>query len=265
MVEAKIGRQISLRKRAWYVVTRQSDFSDDAPLMWREYPSFPEEAFQASTEGCYYSTQITAARKSGRIVPQLPVVASPVNTFWDLGRGDMTAIWLHQRVGQENRFIRYYEASGEDLSHYVVWLQAQGMIYGKHYLPHDAEHKRMGTSPDTNRSLKEQLEVLVPGQRVDVVPRVSNLTAGIQATRNVFATCWFDEAGCGEGIKRLANYRKRWDKVRGCWMAEPEHNDDSHGADAFRQFGQLADSGEVFSVAQQRGSTFRRRGSAMAV
>jgi len=139
------------------------------------------------------------------------------------------------------------------------------VIFGKHYLPHDAEHKRMGTSPDTNRSLKEQLEALVPGQRVEAVQRVSNLTAGIQATRNVFAACWFDETGCGEGIKRLANYRKRWDCVRGCWMAEPEHNDDSHGADAFRQFGQLADAGEVFSVAQPRNGTFRRRGSAMAV
>lgn len=264
MVESKIFRTISLRKRAWYVVTRQADFSDDAPLMWREYPSFPEEAFQASTEGCYYSAQITAARKSGRIVPQLPVVAAQVNTFWDLGRGDMTAIWLHQRVGHENRFVRYYEASGEDLTHYVVWLQAQGVIYGTHYLPHDADHKRMGTSPDTNRSLKEQLEVLMPGQRVDVVPRVSNITAGIQATRNVFSACWFDETGCGEGIKRLAHYRKRWDRVRGCWMAEPEHNDDSHGADAFRQFGQLADSGDVFSVARSRVG-LNRRGSAMAV
>lgn len=265
MVEAKIRRPISLRKRAWYVVTRQADFSDDAPLMWREYPSYPGEAFQASTEGCYYSAQITAARKGGRIVPQLPVVAVPVNTFWDLGRGDMTTIWLHQRVGQENRFIRYYEASGEDLSHYAVWLQSQGVIFGKHYLPHDAEHKRMGTSPDTNRSLKEQLEDLLPGQLVDVVPRVSNLTAGIQATRNVFASCWFDEAGCGEGIKRLSNYRKRWDRVRGCWMEEHEHNDDCHGSDAFRQFGQLADGGEAFSVAKPGGGGFKRRGSAMAV
>ena len=262
-VEARIGRQISARKRAWYVVTRQSDFSDDAPLMWREYPSFPEEAFQASTEGCYYAVQMSAARKNGRVLPALPIAAVPVNSFWDLGRGDMSAIWLHQRVGPENRFLRYYEESGEDLTHYVTWLQSTGLLFGRHFLPHDAEHKRMGTSPDTNRSLKEQLEALMPGQRVETVPRVSNIGAGIQATRGAFSSCWFDEEGCEKGIKRLTNYRKQWNRVQGRWMEEPLHNDDSHGADAFRQFGQVVDAGETFAsgYGQRRGRT-RRSGMA---
>lgn len=269
-VEAKIGRVLAEGQRAWYVTTRRADFADEAPLMWQEYPSFPEEAFQVSTEGCYYATQLANARKQGRVLKTLPLEAAPVNTFWDIGRGDMTSIWCHQRVGPENRWIRYYEASGEDLSHYAQWLQKLGVSFGVHYLPHEADYRRMGETPDTNKTLKEMLERLMPGQRFEVVPRVSNIGAGIQATRNQFASCWFSEEGCEQGIKRLSNYRKQWDKTRGCWKEEPMHDDNSHGSDAFRQFGQVADAGAVFqtAVAIQRApglGLFKRRGGAMAV
>lgn len=246
-IEAEIGRRLTDGQRAWYVSTRRADFADEAPLMWQEYPSTPTEAFQVSTEGCYYATQLATARKEGRVLPRLPIEAAPVNTFWDIGRGDMTAIWLHQRVGPENRFIRYYEASGEDLAHYVEWLQKQGLPFGRHYLPHEAAYKRMGETPDTNHSLQEMLERLMPGQRFEVVPRVSSVQAGIQATRAQFASCWFSEEGCDQGLKRLTGYRKGWDKTRGCWRDEPVHDDHSHGSDAFRQFGQVVDAGERFA------------------
>lgn len=268
--EAKIGRALTEGRRAWYVMTRRNDFADEAPLMWQEYPSHPAEAFQVSTEGCYYATQLATARKQGRILKTLPIEAAPINTFWDIGRGDMTAIWCHQRVGPENRWLRYYEASGEDLSHYAQWLQKLGLPFGVHYLPHEADYRRMGETPDTNKTLKEMLERLMPGQRFEVVPRVSNIGAGIQATRNQFASCWFSEEGCEQGIKRLTNYRKQWDKTRGCWKEEPLHDDNSHGSDAFRQFGQVADAGAVFqtaiATARPPGTgLFKRRGSAMAV
>lgn len=260
-VESIIGRPISMRKRAWYVATRRSDFADEAPLMWQEYPSYPDEAFSVSMEGCYYATQIATARLQGRIVPSLPRVSAPVNTFWDIGKGDMTCVWFHQRVGPENRFIRYYEASGEDLDHYATCLQSTGYIFGTHYLPHEADHKRIGRDADHNQSIREMLEELLPGHKVEVVTRVTQLIAGIQATRRQFSTCLFDEQGCQQGIKRLAGYRKRWDRARGCWSDEAEHNDDSHGADAFRQFAQVADKGNTFVVAAAPNLSARRPAS----
>lgn len=268
-VEAAIGRDLGIGRRKWYVATMESDFGGDAPLMWQEYPSTPKEAFQVSTDGCYYAAQLALARKEGRVVHSIPLAAVPVNSFWDIGRGDMTTIWLHQRVGLENRFIRYYEASGEDLDHFAAWLQQQGLTYGRHYLPHDADHRRMGMNQDTSRTMREMLETLLPGQRFDIVPRVSNITAGIQATRNMFASCYFDETGCAQGLKRLGNYRKEWDKTRGCWRATPLHNENSHGADAFRQFGQEADAGNLFpgggstAMAARAGRSPRRRASGM--
>ncbi|MBP9803304.1 MAG: terminase [Candidatus Accumulibacter sp.] len=247
-VEGIIKREISPEKRAWYVATRRSDFADDAPLMWQEYPSYPDEAFAVSMDGCYYATQITTARLQGRMFDHLPKISAPVNSFWDIGKGDMTCIWLHQRVGPENRFIGYYEASGEDLDHYAAWLQGLGVVFGTHYLPHEADHKRIGKDPDHNQSIREMLGELLPGQNFETVPRVTQLQAGIQATRRQFSTCWFDSTACEQGIKRLTGYRKHWDKTRGCWSDNHEHNDDSHGADAFRQFGQTADRGDTFAV-----------------
>lgn len=267
-VEAKINRKLTAEQRAWYVATREADFHGEAPLMWQEYPSHPEEAFQVSTEGCYYSEQLTRARKEGRIVRALPILPIPVNTFWDLGRGDMTTIWTHQRSQMQDRFHHYYENSGEDLSHYAAYLQRfaqeKNIVYGVHYLPHDADYKRLGLSADTNKSIREMLEMLMPGHRFSVVPRISNLGAGIQATRGAFGSCWFDEEGTRQGVARLGNYRKRWNKSLGCWSDDDQSDDNAHGADAFRQFGQEVMNGNVFSGGGAS-TGFKRRGSPMAV
>lgn len=274
-VEGVIKRRLSVEQRAWYVATRRSDFADEAPLMWQEYPSFPAEAFKVSTEGCYYAGQLAKAREQGRVVEVLPVEAAPVWTFWDIGRGDMTTIWLMQKVGVQHRFIGYYEASGEELQHYVTELQGRGHVFAKHFLPHEADYKRIGKNADTNQSIKEMLEELWPGQSFEIVPRVTAINAGIQATRQAFASSWFDETACRDGLARLANYRKRWDKTRGCWSSDPLHDDNSHGSDAYRQFGQVLEAGEKFVQAyrvhdsgkvEKVAQRWRRqRGSGMAV
>lgn len=267
-VEGKIKRKLTDEQRAWYVATLESDFSGDQSLMWQEYPTFPEEAFQVSTEGCYYATQLSDARKAGRIVRGLPLVPVPINTFWDLGRGDMTAIWCHQYATMQDRFHYYYENTGEDLIHYVQELQRWGMekrvTWGTHYLPHEADYKRLGKDPDSNQTLKEMCEELWPGQRFEIVPRISNLQAGIQATRQAFPSAWFDEEGCAPGLKRVGNYRKKWNKVTGSWSDQELSDDNAHGADALRQWGQEKASGNVFANARSGGSTFKRRGSPMA-
>ena len=139
-----------------------------------------------------------------------------------------------------------------------------GYTYGIHFLPHDADYKRMGESPDTNRTIKEMLERLLPGQRFEIVPRVTILMNGIQATRASFPGVWFDEEGCAEGIKRLDNYRKKWYKATGAWADDPLHDDNSHGADAFRQWGQVVEAGHSFAVKAAGQKAFRRSGSPLA-
>lgn len=266
-VESRIGCELSARKRAWYVATREADFSGDPSKMWQEYPSYPDEAFSVSNEGCIYAEQMAKARIQQRITRTIPVLPVPVNTFWDIGRGDMTAIWFHQYATQQHRFVRFYEASGEDLIHYVTYLQRMmienGYSYGKHYIPHECDYKRIGERPDTNKSILEMLEALMPGQRFEVVPRVTAIQAGIESTRLAFAGACFDETNCSEGLRHLDNYKKRWNKTLGHWSSEPLHDVHSHAADAFRQWGQVVGANSN-PFAPMRQQPLRRR-SGMAV
>lgn len=241
-VEAEMSCVLSDRQRAWYVATRDSDFSGSKEKMWQEYPSTPNEAFKRSTEGCYYAPQMTAVRTSGRIlnIPETPV---PVDTFWDIGNSDGCGIWFMQQVGLEDRFIKYMEGHGLTLKDYMKMLQDTGYLFGKHFLPHDAGNKPLS---DTNKSVIEQLEALGM-KNIERVPRISDINTGIQLTRSHFASAWFDEKGCELGIRRLNNYKKKWDSRQGRFNeSAPEKNDgNSEGADAFRQWAQAKDAGLV--------------------
>ncbi|WRQ05504.1 major head protein [Ralstonia phage AhaGv] len=237
-IESKIGRTLDMEQRAWYVATRDADFKNNPERMWQEYPSTPDEAFQKSTEGCYFATQLARARLDRRICRVPFVEGVPVNTFWDIGNSDGTAVWFHQRIGPENRFIKFIEGWGETYSHFVREMQALGWIWGKHYLPHDASHERMREDEDSSKSPSESLARL--GLRnIEIVPRIPEKQFAIQAARDVFGTCWFDEEGCKEGIAHLEGYKRKWNKQTGSWGSEPVKEDgNSEAADAFMQFAQ---------------------------
>jgi hypothetical protein len=236
IVESKVGRPIDIEQRAWYCATRDEEFSGSGEKMWQEYPSTPQEAFQVSTEGKYYAVQIAAARKAGRIGVVPYVDGEPVNTFWDIGNSDGTAIWLHQRIGLQNRFIGFIEAWGEPYSYFAKEMQKKGYVWGEHYLPHDAEHQRQ--QGDVIAAPIDMLKNLSIGGKWVVVPRVEDINHGIQLTRNAFADCWFDETDCKDGIAHLENYSKSWNQNAGRWSDTPKHDIHSEAADAYRQYAQ---------------------------
>ena len=251
-LETTLKTKISAAQRAWWISTRDEEFGGQDERMWQEYPSTSKEAFQQSTEGTYYKMQLIAARKQKRIttVPYHPGL--PVNTFWDIGHGDGTAIWLHQRVGQRDNFIGFIEAWTEPYSYFVTEMQKTGYVWGTHYLPHDGNHIRQGE--DVNKSPKQMLEDLGL-RRVEIVQRVSELQHGIQATRNAFSTYWFDEVNCKEGIKHLELYRKAWNTQTQTWSDRPLKDGHTEAADALRQHAQgFIDHGPQKSIASVRGS-----------
>lgn len=246
-IEAEARVEIDAEQRAWYTATRDADFIGNEDNMKQEYPSTPKEAFEVSSEGCYYSIQLTQTRKQGRVL-RIPIVGVPVNTFWDIGNSDGTAIWFHQQVGMEDRFIGYYEAHGEDLTHYIKELQDRNLIWNKHFLPHDAGHVRLGTK---NESIQKQLTDLGLRNTV-IVPQTPSINTAIQLTRQHFPTCFFDEVECADGLKRLAGYKKKWNASTGRWHDEPLHDANSEGADAFRQFAQAKAGGLVTMIGSVR-------------
>lgn len=231
-IEQAMACKIDIQQRAWYVATRDSEFANRPERMWQEYPSTPAEAFQKSTEGTYYAKQLTAARKAKRIthVPHIPGI--PVNTFWDIGNSDGTAIWFHQRVGMKDHFIKFIEGWEEPYSHFVTEMQKTGWVWGRHYLPHDGAHVRQGQQE--NLSPQEMLERL--GLRnIEIVDRVTELQHGIQQTRDDFANYWFDEVECKAGLAHLQMYRKAWNQRLQCWADKPQKDGHTEAADALRQ------------------------------
>ena len=99
-----------------------------------EYDQEFECSFEAAIRGAYYGRAMAEAQRTGRIrgVPHDPNL--PVDTAWDLGIGDPTAIWFAQLAGPEIHLLDYYEAAGEGLDHYARLLQARaaerGYVYG---------------------------------------------------------------------------------------------------------------------------------------
>ncbi|MDB6178994.1 hypothetical protein PAF17_15995 [Paracoccus sp. Z330] len=236
-LEIEVDQPISMRQRAWYVLKMENDFSGDQQKMFQEMPSTPKEAWSRSTEGTYLTPQLDLARRQGRIgnVPYMPGL--PVHTFWDIGAGDGTGIWLMQQHGLASRFIRYIEDWGKGYSHYVNELRRTGFVFGQMYLPHDATQTRQ-LETKIGAPL-DMLQDLAPDWSWQIVPRVHDFQAGIEILRNRFSEAWIDEEGCKEGIQHLSLYRKKFNTRLGQFIDEPEKQDGhSEAADAIRQWAQ---------------------------
>ena len=236
-IEQECGIKIDILQRNWYIATRDNDFRGSSELMWQEYPSTPQEAFKKSKEGCWYTEQFIKVRREGRVC-SLPIRTDvPINTFWDIGNSDGTAIWFHQRVGMQDLFIDFEEGWGEPYEYFVKTMQAKGYLWGKHYLPHDGAHERQGQV--ANLSPQKMLQNL--GLKdVVIVPRAPELLPAINKTRDALMNdVWFDMDRCKKGLQHLENYTRKFNANAQTYTSEPVKSDGhSEASDAFRQFAQ---------------------------
>ena len=196
----------------------------------------PDEVYEAEFEcsfdtaalGSIYAKGLTKADEDGRITKVPYQTDIKVNTFWDLGMQDKTAIWFVQIKGSAFHIIDYYENSGESLEFYASVLDEKKYLYDTHYLPHDANVRELGTGVsrvETAQSL---------GMRTSIVPKLS-IDDGINAVRMLLSRCWFDHEKCKDGLDALRQYR--WAvSDKGEVKNRPEHSWCSHAADAFRYF-----------------------------
>jgi len=234
-LESKKGIKLTDGQRKWYTLIE----ADQGDEMKREYPSTPEEAFEQAIEGAYYANQLKDIYKDGRICEGLEN-ESEVNTAWDIGVGDSTAIWFYRRVGNEKHIIHYYENSGESLGHYIKYLEdvgeSNGWSYGKHWAPHDINNREFASKGKTRKELaKEGVEYggVTYSINFDVTPKLG-VDDGIEMARQLLPYCIFFEKETEQGVKCLESYRKEWNDKLGCWRDSPLHDWSSHGADAFR-------------------------------
>jgi hypothetical protein len=198
-------------------------------MLEEEFAQEFECDWNAAVKGAYYGKLMAAAEREGRItrVPHDP--ALPVHTSWDLGMADLTVVWCWQVLGAEIRAINCLAFQGTGLPEVVRALGALPYQYGKHWVPHDAKVRELGTG----RSRLEMAQAL--GMRWDVAPEVG-VANGIEATRAILPRVWFDREKCREGVEALKTYRTEWDDLRRVFKLAPLHSWESHYADAVRYF-----------------------------
>jgi hypothetical protein len=185
--------------------------------------------FNVGVVGSVYDKEMVRAQESGRIA-EFPYDPNwPVETSWDLGMRDATAIWFIQRVGATVRCIDYYENSGVGLEHYVGVINSKGYAYTRHIAPWDIEVRELG-SGKSRKEIAEQLGIIF-----EVAPKLK-LDDGINAARALLSKTSFDRIRCAEGIEALKHYRREWDEETGTLRKEPTHDWSSHAASAFRYY-----------------------------
>jgi phage terminase large subunit len=215
----------------WFTETLRKEMEDCKVRDPVAYENIWLGRCRSSVEGAIFASEIHQAEKDGRICDVPYDKTIPVNTYWDLGKSAMTAIWFAQYVGMQWRILRHYSNHLKELSHYLKYVQELPYLYDKHYLPHDAEQERLGME----HSIKVQAAKVL--RSVVVVPRVSHKINSINAAKEIFPMCYFDREKCETGLTALRRYAYKITPETGKISNEPEEgNFWRDSADAFQCF-----------------------------
>lgn len=217
----------------------RKEMESDKRKNYEQYLHVWEGQCKKSVDGAIFSEEIRKASEEQRLTVVKPMAGILVNTFWDLGQSDNTAIWFVQIVGLEFRILDYYQASGYKMAHYIEVLSERGYKYGEHCLPHDAEQEQLAAQSTVKQQLSSALRDNPSlGASVRVVPRIPKKYLGIDAARLIFGQCVFDKEKTKDGMQCLRHYAYAKDLETGRVSKEPKHDDYSHGSDAFLCFAQ---------------------------
>ena len=226
------GVDLTARQRAWYVVKAAQQGAE----MKREFPSTPEEAFEAALLGTYYAEEMARVDMEGRVRAIPLETGLPVHTWWDLGMGDLMSVGFVQIVNGWFHLIDYYQNSGYGLKHYAKMLQEKQrerkLVYGEHVWPHDGNVRIFDEMGRKRREVMRDL-----GYEPRIVPRTKDVNDGIELVRNMLGKCVFDQERCtGEKglVSALRSYRKERDENLDTWAKKPFHNWACHPADMMR-------------------------------
>lgn len=195
----------------------------------REYPTTPEEAFEAIVDGTFYGEEIGMMERDGRITVVPYDKALKVHTVWDLGIGENLVIGFYQKdKGGFLRKIDYWTGKDSDgIPEAILALNTKPYLYGKHFAPHDVR----STDVSTGKTRYEYAKSL--GITFTIVPDLS-IEDGINAAKVTLTQLWTDKERCALWLKAMKNYIHEWDDKRGMYKDIAFHNWASHGADEFR-------------------------------
>jgi phage terminase large subunit len=218
----------------WFPEALRIERDDDLRLRPDTYPNVWEGECVSIVEGAVFGAEMRQAMEQGRI-GRVPVDRTrPVDTFWDLGFGDLTAIWFAQMLPTgEVRLVDYEEDAGKPIDHYVMRLQRRPYVYGTDWLPFDSTdtiiHNKLAGG-DRSKSIEQIMRGM--GRKVRIAAKMHKHTV-INAARTMLPSCYFDLEKCADGISALRRYHWPPATESGQEARVPVHDAASHGASAF--------------------------------
>ncbi len=202
--------------------------------MQKEFPSYPEEAFEATEKGKIYQHHLLYYQveepEKGRFnhVREIEIEPTiPVNTAWDLGRADFTAIWFFQIVLNEIRVIDFMQGNDAHIEIYIRAVMQKNYLWGVDVLPHDAKAKQINAEfsvSDYFTKAKRRFEILT----------ASRVEDGINVAISLLPKTYFKESTTKIGYNHLLKYSREWHPNIE-QFGKPKHDKHSHPADAFRE------------------------------
>ena len=221
--------KMNWRDNPWFPDVLKQEMAEMRERSEEDYQNIWEGEVRSSVEGAIYADELREATEKGRIMTVPYDQSKVVNTYWDLGHSDQTAIWFIQQTGFEYRVLECYSNSHKNLKHYLDELQDRQYTYGTHYLPHDAKAQQLAADKTVEQQVRDVLK------NVSVV-RQGRIQDGIQQVRLIFPHCYFDKEKTADGLSAMRRYAYDKDPETGRISRNPKHDIWSHYADAFRTF-----------------------------
>lgn len=236
-VEAKppgcVVRQVNWSDNPWFPDVLEQERDHCKVASPADYDNIWEGKCRPSVEGAIYAAEVGQAISDGRICPVPYNPKLKAHAVWDLGWNDAMSIIIVQRHLSSVLVVDYIEDSHKTLDYYAAKLKAMPYNWGHDWLPHDGNTKDFKTGKSTAEILKTF------GRKTKQTPNIP-IESGIKAARQTFGQCYFDKSKTVRLVECLKRYRRSLPATTG-EPGSPIHDEYSHGADAFRYLGVVAD------------------------
>lgn len=202
-----------------------------------DYKNIWEGQCRAAVDGAIYAGEMTQLVADGRItlLPYDP--KAKAHSIWDLGWNDSTSIVVVQKIGPTGlAVIDYIEDSHKTLDFYAAELNKKPYNWGDWWIPHDGTHKDLKTGQSVQQLLKKMRQ---GGKTPKIIPNIG-IEPGIKLARMALGRSYFDKAKTARLLECLKRYRRAINSATN-EPGSPVHDEFSHGADAWRYVGVVAD------------------------
>lgn len=228
-IEEELGVTLT-QEQLWWLAAKIDELGDDFD---QEYPATPEKAFATSIEGMYFKNQYSKLQKSGRITLAKYNPTYGVSVAFDLGVNDENVMIFSQLIDGQPYIIDEYHNTGEGIIFYSDILKAMPYVgnYDKIIFPHDINVRDYSTGRTRLETFRRE------GWSNLVVLEKLSFADSINAARQLIDAAIFSDTVLNT-LLALQNYRKKYDKTIGAYLATDVHDIHSNYAAALRYLAQ---------------------------